>query len=462
MSASYSQLANPQNSLMSLYLQLQQRQSASDQINRGLALIAANHSGSPQMARMIMDSAGGGSDAGQQVGNLMNLYQAQQSMAATQQELQSAPDIAAKTGMPEAYVRSEILAGRGGELMRGLQPTEKMRDYEWARNTYANAHPGATPDEIEEGAQGIMLGMGGMGGGDADTKSWRAAKIQWDQNPATKGTPYPWGTGADDNPTRFRAWSGGQVEADKTLTADQTEAAKLGPQYRSNLDGARNRVANILGIQPDGGIDPARSAQLQKLLGNNMAQKFINADPTKQGAWDQDLASWWGGLDDSDRGLLTQIRDATDEKTLIGGLKSRAPRRGTADASDIGVGLAGMRNVTQSYSDWVNGAKDTLQAIDKATINSLGAQGSPEQAEDYARSHRLPADEAVSLMDDNYLPGGAMYPKGKFTGAMTQPQINAATTAIKAAPDPEAERQKQIKLALIRNTDPKPLKDLRL
>jgi hypothetical protein len=65
-------------------------------------------------------------------------------------------------------------------------------------------------------------------------------------------------------------------------------------------------------------------------------------------------------------------------------------------------------------------------------------------------------------MDDNYVFGGAMFPKGKFTGAMSQPQIDAATAAIKRASDPEAERQKQIKLALVRNTDPKPLKDMRL
>jgi hypothetical protein len=460
MSASYSQLANPPN-LMNLYLQLQQRQSASDQINRGFALIAANHAGNPAMMRNIMESVGGGPDAGQTTQNLMSLYGAQQSMAAQQQELASAPDIAAKTGLPLSYVQGEIRAGRGGELVRGMAPTDMQKNYAWARKTYADAHPGATPDEIDEGAQGIMLGMAGMGGGDADTKSWRAAKIQWDQNPATKGTPYPWGTGADDNPTRFRAWSGSQVEADKSLASDQAEASKLGPQYRTNLEGARSRVAGILGIQPDGSIDPAREAQLKRLLGNNSAQKFINADPTKGGAWDQDMATWWGGLEDADKALLTQIRDATDEKILIGGLKSRAPKRGSADASDIGVGLGGMRNVTQGYDDWITGAKNTLKAIDTATINSFGAQGTPEQAEDYARKHNLPVEEAVTLMDDNYLYGGSMYPKGKFAGAMTQPQLEAATAAIKRASDPEAERQKQIKLALIRNTDPKPLRDLR-
>jgi hypothetical protein len=458
MAASYNTLANPPN-LMGLYLQLQQRAQASDQINRGFALIAANHS-SPEMARNIMQSVSGGSgDAGQEVGNLMSLYNAQQQMAGQQGELGQAAAIAAKLGVPEAYVRGEILAGRGGELIRSLQPTEMARNYDWARKTYSDTHPGATPDEINEGAQGILLGMGG-GGGDADTKSWRNAKLQWDANPDTKGTPYPWGTGADDNPTRFRAWSGAQVEADKATAADQSEAAKLGPTYRQNLQGARDRVASILGIQSDGSIDPTREEQLKKLLGSGQAQKFINSDPTKEGAWGQDLAAWWGNLEPEDKALLTQIRDATDEKTLLGGLNKRAPRRGQSDVSDIGVGLGGMRNVTQGYDDWMTGAKNTLKSIDTGIMNSFGAQGTPEQAEDYATKHHMPG-EAVTNMDENYLPGGAMYPKGKSQGTLTQPQIDAAAAAIKGADDPDAELQRQIKLARVRGLDPTPLKNLR-
>src|SRR5215469_4476708 len=79
MAASNQQLANPPN-LMSLYLQLAQRQQANDQISRGLALIAANHS-APGMRNAIMQSAmGGGMDAGQTMNNLMNIYSMQQGM----------------------------------------------------------------------------------------------------------------------------------------------------------------------------------------------------------------------------------------------------------------------------------------------------------------------------------------------------------------------------------------------
>src|SRR5215469_8730784 len=127
MSASYQTLANPQN-LMSLYLQLDARQRASDQINRGFALIAANHAGNPAMARSIMDSVGGGGDAGSTVGNLMSLYQGQQQMSAQQSMLGQAPAIAAKLGMPEAVVRSEIMAGRGPDLVKAMEPTDLQRN----------------------------------------------------------------------------------------------------------------------------------------------------------------------------------------------------------------------------------------------------------------------------------------------------------------------------------------------
>lgn len=459
MQSSYQQLANPPN-IMGLYLQAQRQQAASDQFSHGLATLAAINS-PPSMTNAIMQGARGGPDVAGQFGNLMQIYQMQQQMGAQQQLLGQAPAIAKKLGWDEGMVRAEIMAGRGPELLQDFKPTELQRNYDWARQTYAANHPDATPEEIDQGAQGVLLGAGGMGGGDADTKSWRMAKIQWDQNPATKGTPYPWGTGADDNPTRFRAYSGAQIEEEKSLATDQSEAGKLGPTYRQNLQGARERIASIIGLQSDGTSDPTRADQLKKLLGSDMAQKFINADPTK-GTMDQDVASFFGGLEPEDKALLTQIRDATNPALLIGGLKQRAPKRGSSDVTDIGSNLDSMRNVTQGYDDWMKSAKGALKAVDTATMNSFGAQGTPEAAEDYALKHHMPVTDAVSLMDDSYLPGGKMYPKGKFSGApMPQPQIDAAAAAIKNAEDPEEERQKQIKLALARGVDPKPLKDLR-
>src|SRR5215469_7983799 len=135
MSASYQALANPPN-LMSLYLQMDARQRASDQINKGFALIAANHAGNPAMARSIMDSVGGGGDAGSTVGNLMSLYQGQQQMQAQQDMLKNADAWDQKLGLPPGTSRDMILAGRGNELIKSMEPTEQQRNIQAEHDAY--------------------------------------------------------------------------------------------------------------------------------------------------------------------------------------------------------------------------------------------------------------------------------------------------------------------------------------
>jgi hypothetical protein len=157
MSASYSALANPPN-LMSLYLQLQQRQSASDQINRGFALIAANHS-APSMREAIMQSmTGGGQDAGSTVNNLMQLYQSQNVMAAQQQMLGQADAWDKKLGLPPGTSRAEILAGRGPDLVRSMEPTDTMRNYTQAKAMLTAG--GMDPAQADSMLQPMLMGAG--------------------------------------------------------------------------------------------------------------------------------------------------------------------------------------------------------------------------------------------------------------------------------------------------------------
>ena len=187
MAASNQQLANPPN-LMSLYLQLAQRQQANDQISRGLALIAANHS-APGMRNAIMQSAmGGGMDAGQTMNNLMNIYSMQQGMQIRQQELQSAPDIAAKTGLPLSYVQSEIMAGRGGELRQGMMPTEKQRDIQFEHDQFIKG--GGTEDQWQSTYLPLII-SGGIPGLTPETRQRNAALIKWQNDPTNAGKPTP-------------------------------------------------------------------------------------------------------------------------------------------------------------------------------------------------------------------------------------------------------------------------------
>ena len=156
MAQSYSQLANPPN-LMNLYIQAQQRDQAMQGFNSGLALIAANHS-PPSMRQSIMQAANAGAgDATGMVGNLMSLRNAQTQMAAQQAMLGQADAIDQKNNWPSGTARAEIRRAEAPISSRGMEP-HRGEKLPVGAHTYANAHPGATPAEIEEGAQGILSG----------------------------------------------------------------------------------------------------------------------------------------------------------------------------------------------------------------------------------------------------------------------------------------------------------------
>ena len=157
MAQSYSQLANPPN-LMNLYIQAQQRDQAMQGFNSGLALIAANHS-PPSMRNAIMQSANAGAGDARRDGQQPDeLDKTQNQMAAQQAMLGQADAIDQKNNWPSGTARAEILAGRGGDLIKAQEPTTEAKNYQWAHDTYAKNHPGASPEEIDAGAQSILLG----------------------------------------------------------------------------------------------------------------------------------------------------------------------------------------------------------------------------------------------------------------------------------------------------------------
>jgi hypothetical protein len=320
--------------------------------------------------------------------------------------------------------------------MRGLQPTEKMRDYEWARNTYANAHPGATPDEIAQGAQGIMLGMGGMGGGDSATRSWQMEKINWNRD--HPGEPYPWG---EDTPLSFSTWKTKQDE----LTKDQQEASNKRPQYTQNLTDLRNHLTNIIGLKAGGDpnnpddYDQAKLDMLKSALSKPGAQTYLSGDPK-----DLTTQALGAALSPEEKAVLDEIRDTTDPKQLFGSLGARAPKRGVSDVTEIGSGLTSMQNIRKGFDRYLDGVKSTITATDTATANAYGASAAAEDAPDYTKPY----------IDESYLSGGSMYPFSKKPTPMTADQIAQGQARIKANPNDKA---KIIKIIRANNFDPKPL-----
>ena len=212
MSQSYAQLANPPN-LMSLYLQMQQKQSAEDGINRGLALITANHS-PPSMREAIMQSAGGsGPDAGQTVNNLLGLYQGQQQMGAQQDMLAHASDWDTKLGLPPGTARDMNLAGKGPDLVSKMEPTDKQRDIQAEHDTFIKN--GGSEDDWKNTYLPMII-MGSVPGSTPDTRSRMQALIRWKADPANEGRPPPgyltddtkWGLYAKDLDTAKGGFNG--------------------------------------------------------------------------------------------------------------------------------------------------------------------------------------------------------------------------------------------------------------
>lgn len=449
MNASYQTLANPPN-IMSLYMQMQQRDRAMQGINSGLALIAANHS-PPSMRQAIMQSlTGGGEDAGQQVGNLMSLYQGQQQMAANQQLLAQAPEIAAKLGLPEAVVRARIMAGGGADLVKSMEPTTEMRDISSKHDMFIKGAvaQGSTPEAAEQDWQRNYLPFiisGGAGGGDATTKSWQTDRIMWDRD--HPGQPYPWG---DNNPSSYGLWKTQQGE----MVKDQEDARdKLHKGYEQNLTDLRGHLGNIIGLKPGGDpnnpddYDQDKQALLKSALSKPGAQAYLSADPK-----DLTTQALGAALTPEEKAVLDEIRETSDPKSLYGTLGQRAPRRGQSDVSELNSGLGGLGNVRKGFDRYLEGVKSTIGAADKALGNGYGAAGEAENAPDYTKP----------LINDAYLPGGSMYPFGKKATPMSQDDIAQATAKMKAAPDPEKERQVLIKIARANNYDTTPLKNLRL
>ena len=268
MSASYQTLANPPN-LLSLYMQMQQRDRAMQGINSGLALIAANHS-PPSMRQAIMQSlTGGGEDAGQQVGNLMSLHTAMQQQAATQDMLTHASDYDTKLGLPPGTARDMILQGKGPDLIAKMEPTDTQRNIQAQHDAFIKGAIAQGQDAAAAEADWTknylpMIITGGIPGVTPDMKSMALARTQWQNDPANAGKPMP-----------------GYL----------TDAGKWG-FYTKNLDTARgsfNGMNQALGEFVNNAGDIAADPELANITGSP-ANKF-KAEHALSGTAANDLVS---------------------------------------------------------------------------------------------------------------------------------------------------------------------------
>jgi hypothetical protein len=383
MAASYSALANPP-SLLNLYLAMQQRQSASDQINRGLALIAANHS-APSMRQAIMESVGGGTDAGQTVGNLMSLYQGQQQMAATQSMLAQVPDIAAKLGLPESVVRSEIMAGRGPDLVKSMEPTTEAKNYQWAHDTYAKNHPGASPAEIDAGAQSILLGAGGGGAAGGEMASMNIARSHWLADPANQGKPPP---GYMTDLTKWKIYSqdlndartqfGGVNDSLGKFVGDMSKVAN-----NPSLDKITGSTGGIL-TGAFAGLLPGEVNDLKTdMTGLQNEAKDMASRGGPKGV-NQNLKTLGSSPEDFTNSSLTNYRDTVIAPRMRQALQAQANANGAAGQANS------MPGYLQHYLDqmYKSGGDLDIGGAPKANSPDTGPNGKP-----------LPQPDAAHMQD---------------------------------------------------------------
>jgi hypothetical protein len=396
MSASYQTLANPPN-LMSLYIQLQQRQQASDQINRGLALIAANHS-APSMRQSIMEAmTGGGQDAGSTVNNLMSLYQGQQQMAAQQQMLGNADAMDAKLGLPPGTSRAEILAGRGPDLVKAMEPTEQMRSLQQARTLYKTSHPDATPEEIEAAVpMGLFVGAQG---GDALTSSWLKARAlvppaQWPDHPELK------------DPLTYSLYT-----QDQKKRQDNVDAAAAA--FQPNNTGLMDVRSKITAIQSN--------PELEHVLQNPLLISAVKAgkEGTLTGAISSGTQAALASATPEQKQLASDILDLTDQD-YIKALQGKAPPTDILPMTTAISALGRLNTAPKQYKELLNSA---LDAVDNARANNYGASGQLDQ---------IPDDDLRQRVGTAYLPGG-----GAFVGQgkpMPPDEIAAAKDAMQQKP----------------------------
>jgi hypothetical protein len=260
--------------LVNLYAQLTQRQYAADQFNKGLALFLGGFKGPPGGLQTMVDASQGmaGPDPSVTFGNMLRIQQMQTELGQRQQLMGSASDLAARTGMPEALVRSMIATGQMGDLERAAMPTDLMRNYNSAQQLWLQQNPGKTPADFAAAMPIDTFMMAGMGGGDIMSKQFLVEQAQFRKDHPNDPLPPE----LQDLPS-WNAYKAGKLDQAKDVQAGKanlpTLTQKIDETLR-NVDAIRNdpNLDSVVGGQwlPSTGwlASQVRSPGVLKLAGD--------------------------------------------------------------------------------------------------------------------------------------------------------------------------------------------------
>jgi hypothetical protein len=373
MAGSYQQLAQP--NLISLYMQMQQRQQAMEGFNRGIALIAANHS-PPSMRQSIMESlTGGQADPGTTVSNLMSLYQAQTQQGATQDMLTHASDYDTKLGLPPGTSRDMILAGKGPDLIAKMEPTDQQRNIQFEHDQFIKG--GGTEEDWKNNYLPMII-TGGLPGMTGDMKSMAFARTQWQNDPANKGRPMP---GYLTDPTKWSLYN-------KDLT---------------DAKGGFNGMNQALGSYVSDLSDVSNNSELDNVAGKPWSIEAAKANVKGTDAYN--LLNGMQGLAGTSKAIAARggPKGVGQNLAILGA--------NTDDLTNLGI---------SDYRDKVIAPR--MQNALTAQANAYGAAGRLSDMPGYLQPY----------LDPMYKPGGDLDPGGpmkSFTTNKDLKQPNATTIA---------------------------------
>jgi hypothetical protein len=266
-----------------------------------------------------------------------------------------------------------------------MEPTTEAKNYQWAHDTYAKNHPGASPEEIDAGAQSILLGAGGGGSAGSEIASMNIARSRWLADPANQGKPPP---GYMTDMTKWKIYSqdlndartqfGGVNDSLGKFVGDMSEVAN-----DPKLDKITGSTGNIL-TGAFQGLLPGEVNDLKvKMTGLQNEAKDMASRGGPKGV-NQNLKTLGSSPDDFVNSSLTSYRDSVIAPRMRQALTAQSNANGAAGQANS------MPGYLQHYLDpmYKAGGDLDIGGSPKANPPDTGSDGKP-----------LPPPDAAHMKD---------------------------------------------------------------
>lgn len=432
LAASFQQIAQP-NNMMQLYMQMEQRRQAVDQMNRGFGIIAANHAGNPGMARAIMEDAmsSAGPDPSTTMGNLMSLYQGQRQMQVQQEMLQNADAYDAKLGLPPGTAHSMILSGQSDKLFAGMQPTEQQRNVQWEHNQFIQG--GGTEEDWQTNylPKIIMGGIPGMA--NPEMQSYNAAVSAF--KAANPGQPLP------PNLANPVVWKQGLEAQQQNLLEKQKDVTAGQAGMDQQLAPLKTIGGNVAKLQD--AYDKGKLDNILK-LGGPLIQSLAEGEfgtvtaALKKTGLSSLLPDWTPSDDDVNyaKMIVDLSKNQLDVVHSLGAIGARSAAPGFVT---IGSKLGPLLSFA-GKDQWGKNLGELNDAVQNGIANVYGSA-----------NQTPPTNDLKRRMNPIFSAGGDM--SLRPAQALTPEDIQALIAQVKADPNPAARRADIIKVAKASNYD---------